>query len=192
MKVINPKNEKDSYGIHHNTNLQLGNLQIESSYFAHSVNPSVTITFKIPRNRYFVQITTPTVLGSDADPNAWIFFDAIINATIKLPVNTSQVTYLPKLDDVNVLITNISKPESRNWISKLAIEFGTLLTGHDFISELRKDKHFVFPTSSYNQELDKIRKSFAGIPSMRIDNYQDGNMLVLIATTKPEETIYLH
>lgn len=192
MKSINPQYKKDGFGIHSRTNLQLGNLQIESDYLAHSQNPSVTINFTIPRNRYFVQITTPTVFGSDADPNAVVFFDLIISTSIQLPVNTSQVSYLPKLGDIHIVATNISKPESRNWISKLVIEFGPLLSGRDFINELRQDKYFVFPMDQYNRELDRMRQSLKGISSMRIENYPDGNMVILKATTKPEEQIRLH
>lgn len=194
LNVLNPKRKsggKVEYGIHHNTNLQLGAIGVKTNYFAHAVNPAVTIEIQIPRNRFFLQITTPTVFGSDADPNGVIFFDLTGTCTIQLPTNSSQTGTLPRLGNVKVVATNVSDIQSKSLVTNALKTIATIIKGPAFLNQLRQDRLFIFPTDVYNKKLSEIRKSFSGVPPMRIENYPDANMLVLKATEKEEEKIYL-
>lgn len=176
------------YGIHSRTNLQLGtNISMQAGYFQHSISPSVNLEIIIPRNRLFVQVTTPSVFGSYADPNAEIFFDLVIKCPIALPTNTSQTTSLPKAGQVTATAINISKPTSKSIVSNLLLALAPIFGGSGFLNDLRKEKEYVFPAHFVDKELGLLRLAFRKLPPARIENYAVDNMLFLKATTKKEE-----
>ena len=176
------------FGIHSQSNLQLGSaLETETGYFAHSLNPSATVKIKFPQNRLFVRVTTPDGVPGGLDPNAVLFFDLTVTCPIYFPTHSSQISSLPKLGDVTIAATNISEPTSRNIISKILIDMIPVIKGPGFFNQLRQNRYYVFPADRLNNELSGIKKSLAGLPAMRIENYSEGSMLVLKATNKKEE-----
>lgn len=172
------------FGIHSQSNLQLGsNYLVESGYFQHEINPSVSIKATIPGNRLFVRITTPKGVPSGLDPDAEIFFDLEASCPIKLPTHTIENTALPRLGDIRIVATHISKPKSNNMISKLLIDYLIpAIEGPQFFNQLRQDRSFVIPTRALNDKMTEIRRSISGVPAMRIENYVDGPLLILKAT----------
>ncbi len=178
------------FGIHSSSNLQLGeDCNIETYFFSNSPVPTFEIEISIPHNRLFTRITTPDGYPGSLDPNFITFFDFTIRVPLSIPGNTSQLYNFLDEEEVTVEAKNISKPVTKSVTGNLAIiinDIVSIFSGNDMIANLQRDKTFNYTITNISKliDLSSAKKTFTGLPPMRIDSYINESVLMLRATNE--------
>lgn len=173
---------RGGFGIHSQTNHTLGNT---CSARAELTSPRVGIVVRVPANRFFVRITTPTKLSGDLDPNFVITYDLVLSTTLTFPASPAgNVVQGP----VTVTAANVSRPTSNSVTGNYLSNFvGALLAGPGFSGPMQQGGAQL---SGVNAGVNAINAALAQVralspPGARFDSYPQNDLAVLEATTRP-------
>ncbi len=148
----------------------------------------IRVRVTMPGNRFFAQITQPTVLGGWADPKFTITYDLQADITIRVPRTTDQPLGIGRSV---VTVSNIGW-DGRNWSGDLAKAVNTLVgavRGQDLVSRWTQDRSFV--TAGLKTNLDGLNRQLQR--GFRLEHrYISGReLLQLHATMRPPATAQL-
>lgn len=142
---------------------------------------AININFKLPRNTFLFNVTTPSVggigAGQYADPRFSVDFDLEATAQISLPSTIGQgLTIGPAI----VAVFNV-KRDSQNFtgdIALAALEVVKLFSGRDLTAELTKDRVFRF--DGIKADLGRLGFALGGLrdaPKV-LENYDPSRQIV--------------
>lgn len=179
--TVNPR--MGDFSIHSNASMHM---TADCSFRAEIVtacSSAVKVRLFLPRNRFFFQVTTPTVYGPDADPKFTVDFDVEATATLLAPQNGSSPI---GLSPSNVSVSNV-KFDSRNVTGDVALvlaDVSRYFTGRDLIGQLTQDRMFTF--DGITRTLASLNPALARIPpNYRIESCIVGDTLRLNGTDAP-------
>lgn len=144
---------------------------------------SARIRLLLPRNVFFINITTPGPLPGWADPRFSIDFDLSADAQIILPTRAGAPL---GLGQVTVRATNLHW-DSQNLtgdVVRLANSIATLLTGNDLTAQFTRDLSFSF--GGVTTTLGQLSPLTSRLPAnARVESCVVGNVLRLDGRTDP-------
>lgn len=142
----------------------------------------------VPANRLFVRITTPGILPGAADPNFAMTYDLTLRTALTLPDSLAgSVVQGP----VVAAASNVSPPQTNSITGNLALaanDVVAFLGGSNFVGALRRGGAARIPgidagAAALNSRLAGFRASAP--PGTRLDNYQQDNLVIVLATRRP-------
>ncbi|MEP9399572.1 hypothetical protein [Mesorhizobium sp. KR2-14] len=145
---------------------------------------AVKIRVALPGNRFLFHVTTPSPIGSWADPEFSVDFDLEARTQISIP---KTVTSPMGVGGTTIIVSNI-RLDAQNVSGSLALAVQKVhqyFTGKDLTQQLTQDRQFNFAglqtqVANLNPWLKKIP------PDYRIESCINGNVLRLNAVNGPE------
>ncbi|MCP9846944.1 hypothetical protein KBY86_08615 [Synechococcus sp. Lug-A] len=139
----------------------------------------LSVLVSLPRNIYFTNITTPTILGQYADPAVSVDFDVVATAKVNIPSNPQAGL---TLGPFSFKVSKID-PQGQNLTGDVGIGVAKLvdnLGGFGFAQQLRTG--FIFPFDPINVNLSRFANMVGerGRNARLLNDYDTARKLVVL------------